>query len=133
MRAADRFIDTNVLLYLLSGDAARADRASAEVQEGGVVSVQVLNEFADVALRKLRLTASETREVLGAVRAACDCVALTVETHDAGLEIARRHRIHVYDAMIIASAQLAGCRTLLTEDLNDGQRFGAVVVRNPFR
>lgn len=133
MRAAERFIDTNVLVYLLSGDARRADRAQEAVEAGGVISVQVLNEFAEVAMRKLGMAPSEIREVLGAVRAACECVPLTVETHDAGLQLARKHRLSVYDAMIVASAQLSGCRELLTEDLNDGQRFGTLVVRNPFR
>ena len=56
MSAADCFFDTNVLLYLLSKDAAKADRAEALLATGGIVSVQVLNEFASVATRKLAMT-----------------------------------------------------------------------------
>jgi predicted nucleic acid-binding protein len=64
MRGTDSFFDTNVLLYLLSGDAAKADRAEAVLAWGGTISVQVLNEFAAVASRKLGLSYAEIREVL---------------------------------------------------------------------
>ena len=132
MSDADRFVDTNVLLYLLSADAAKADRAEAALSEGGVVSVQVLNEFASVASRKLGMTIAETREALAVVRALCRTVPLTEGTHDKGLEIAERYGLAVYDAMIVAAALLAGCDTLYSEDLQDGQRLdGRLTVRNP--
>ena len=133
MLAAERFLDTNVLLYLLSGDSDHADRAERQVMAGGVVSTQVLNEFASAAVRKLRMPIADVREVLGAVRATCECVPLTIETHDAGLALAEKHHLPVYDAMIVAAAQLADCRLLLSQDFNDGQHFGRLVVRNPFR
>jgi predicted nucleic acid-binding protein len=129
----ERFFDTNVLLYLVSEDVAHADRAEAEVKAGGVVSVQVLNEFASVARRKLRMTLGQVREVLAVVRAACEVVPITIETHDLGIDISERHRLAVYDGMIVASARLAGCAVLLSEDFNDGQRFGPLVIRDPFR
>ncbi|MGA8419687.1 MAG: PIN domain-containing protein, partial [Pseudolabrys sp.] len=72
MSAADSFFDTNVLLYLLSKDAAKADLAEALLATGGVVSVQVLNEFASVATRKLAMTIPEIREVLSTIRAVCN-------------------------------------------------------------
>ena len=131
--AAERFFDTNVLVHLVSGDAKLADRAEAELKAGGVVSVQVLNEFASVSHRKLRMAIAEVRETLAAVRAACAVVPVTVETHEASLELAERHRLPVYDAMILASAKLAGCRVLVSQDFSDGQRFEGLVVRNPFR
>jgi predicted nucleic acid-binding protein len=134
MSGADRFLDTNVLLYLLSADAGKADRAEAALSEGGVVSVQVLNEFASVASRKLGMTIAETREALAVVRALCRIVPLTEATHDKGLEIAERYGLAVYDAMIVAAALLAGCDTLYSEDLQDGQRLdGRLTVRNPLR
>jgi predicted nucleic acid-binding protein len=133
MSAAERFIDTNVLLYLLSADPAKADRAEAMVGDGGVVSVQVLNEFASVTSRKLGMSIAETRESLAVVRALCATVPVTEDTHEKGLEIAERYGFAVYDAMIVASALLAGCKTLYSEDLQDGQRIdGRVTVRNPF-
>jgi predicted nucleic acid-binding protein len=69
MSEADSFFDTNVLLYLLSKDATKADRAEELLASGGVVSVQVLNEFASVATRKLAMTIPEIREILSTIRA----------------------------------------------------------------
>lgn len=133
MSGADRFIDTNVLLYLLSSDTRRADAAEDQVAKGGVVSVQVLNEFASVASRKLQLGFADIREVLAAVRAACAVTPVTEETHDLGLQIAQRHRISVWDSMILASARLAGCRVVVTEDLQHGQALAGLRLLNPFR
>ncbi len=131
---AERFFDTNVLLYLLSGDSTRADRAEAALATGGVLSVQVLNEFASVAMRKIRMPLDEIREVLATVRALCKIVPITEATHDKGLEIADRYGLSIYDAMIVASALIADCEILLSEDMQDGQVFdGALKIQNPFR
>ena len=134
MSAAEVFYDTNVLLYLLSGDAVKADRAEELLAAGGRISVQVLNEFAAVASRKLDLSWDAIGEILGHVRAVCPVEAISVETHERGLALAAQHGLSVYDAMIVSSALLAGCRTLYSEDLHDGQVFERrLTVRNPFR
>jgi predicted nucleic acid-binding protein len=134
MSAGDRFFDTNVLLYLLSSDHAKADRAEDALAQGGVISVQVLNEFASVATRKLRMPVAEIREALATVRAVCTVVPISEETHDNGLELAERYGLSLYDAMIIASALLAGCKILLSEDMQDGQVIErSLEIRNPFR
>lgn len=131
---AERFFDTNVLLYLLSGDFTRADRAEAALANGGVLSVQVLNEFASVAMRKIHMPLDEIREVLAAVRTLCKIVPITEATHDKGLEIADRYGLSIHDAMIVASALIAGCEILLSEDMQEGQVFdGALEIQNPFR
>lgn len=130
---AEAFFDTNVILYLVSGDPGRADAAENTLARGGHVSVQVLNEFASVARRKAGMSWSEIGEVLGHVRQVCTVHPLLVETHERGLGLAERYRLSLYDALIVASAALAGCRVLYSEDLKVGQRFdGNVVVRNPF-
>ncbi len=127
------FFDTNVLLYLLSGDAAKADRAESAVAGGGFVSVQVLNEFAAVAFRKLEMTYPEIRNALEPIRAVCEVVPITSGTHDLGLQIAERYGYSVYDALIVASALLAGCEMLCSEDLQDRQWIDEqLVIRNPF-
>ena len=133
MSGAEPFFDTNVVLYLFSTDAAKADRAEALLGEGGVVSVQVLNELASVARRKLAMTWSDVGDILSQVRAVCRVEALTVETHARGIALAERHNLSVYDAMIIASALGAGCSVLYTEDLQNGQEIGGeLTIRNPF-
>jgi len=134
MSAAERFFDTNVLLYWLSGDDNRADRAEQELSAGGVVSVQVLNEFALVATRRLEMSIAEIREVLATLRSVYTIVPVNEGTHDVGLRIAEKHGLSVYDAMIVASALLAGCNTLVSEDMRHGQVLdGRLKVRNPFR
>lgn len=133
MGRTEAFFDTNVLLYLLSGDAAKADRAETLVAAGGVISVQVLNEFASVASRKLGMSWTEIREVLETVRAVCHVESVSLETHDRGFTLSERYGFTIYDSMILASALLAGCNVLFTEDLQDGQSIdGKLTVRNPF-
>jgi predicted nucleic acid-binding protein len=131
---AEVFFDTNVLLYLLSSDGTKADAAEASIAEGGHVSVQVLNEFVSVARRKARLDWREIDDVLASVRRICRVHPLTAETHDTARALAERHALNIYDASIVASAMLAGCDWLCSEDLSDGQRFDdGLRVRNPFR
>jgi len=132
MPGADAFFDTNVLLYLFSGDAVKADRAEQLLSGGGVVSVQVLNEFASVGLRKLSLTMSEIRELLAAVRAVCAVKSVNVETHELGLDLAERHQLALYDAMIVSAALRADCAIVYSEDMQHGQTFGQLTIRNPF-
>lgn len=132
MNAADAFIDTNVLLYLISGDETKANRAEAVLGEGGVVSVQVLTEFADVALRKYSCSWTKVQDVLSIVKALCDVRSISVETHDLGLSLAQRYKFRVYDGMIVAAAILADCKVLFSEDMQHGQRIGELEIRNPF-
>jgi len=132
MSAADCFFDTNILLYLLSEDAAKADLAEALLATGGVVSVQVLNEFASVATRKLAMTIPEIREILSTIRAICIVRSLDIETHDLGLEMAERYGFSIYDGLIVAAAVRAGSAILYTEDLQQGQVIDQVTIQNPF-
>jgi predicted nucleic acid-binding protein len=132
MNASDAFLDTNVLLYLLSSDVAKADRAEALAAAGGVISVQVLNEFVSVASRKLRMSMSEIREVLSAIRAVCTVEPLSIQTHDLGFDLAQRFGLTIYDALIVAAALLAKCRIVYSEDLQDGRIIESLTVRNPF-
>ena len=133
MSGSEDFFDTNVLLYLLSADAAKADRAEELLAIGGTISVQVLNEFAAVASRKLRMSWIEIREVLAQIRAVCAVAPMTVETHDRAVRIAERYGLSIYDALIVSAALLADCRTLHSEDMQDGQVIERrLTIRNPF-
>lgn len=130
---AKAFFDTNVLLYLLSGVAAKADRAEALLAAGGVISVQVLNEFAAVAHRKAKLSWPDIRELLSTIQATCQVVPVTLELHAAALAVAERYRFTIYDSLIVAAAQGSNCEVLYSEDLQDGQTFGTTKVSNPFK
>jgi predicted nucleic acid-binding protein len=133
MSDADSCFDTSVLLYLLSEDSNKANRVEELLDERGTISVQVLNEFAVVALRKLRMPLNDVREILGTIRAVCNVEPVTLATHDRGLEISERYGFSLYDSMMVASALIVGSRVLYAEDLQHGQVIDAQLrVINPF-
>lgn len=131
--SADAFFDSNVLLYVLSADQVRAAHSFALASAGGIVSVQVLNEFANVTKKKFRMRIPEIREVLITLRGFLTVRELNLATHERGLEIAERYRYSIYDSMLLASALEAGCRTFYSEDLHHGQRIEGLMIRNPFQ
>ena len=127
------FLDTNVLLYVISDDSSKADRAEALLRAGGTVSVQVLNEFAAVASRKFGLRIAEVAELLAGIRHFCRVEPLTTDTHDLGMAYFARFRYSLYDCMILAAATLANCGVVLTEDMQSGQRItDTLLIMNPF-
>jgi predicted nucleic acid-binding protein len=133
MSGADSFFDTSVLLYLLSADAAKADRVEILLSARGVISVQVLNEFAAVAVRKLKMPLHEIREILDTIRAVCSVEPITVETHDRGLAIFERYGFSLYDSMLVAAALISGAKTLYSEDMQDGQViYDQMQITDPF-
>lgn len=133
MNGTKAFFDTNVLIYAVTDQGRKTEIAKALVAHGGVISVQVLNEFAAVTSRKFGRSWAEISEVSGWFRQmGLGVAALDEETHDAALEISTNDGLHIYDACIVASAIQSGCGVLLTEDLQHGRRFGALVIRNPF-
>jgi predicted nucleic acid-binding protein len=128
------FFDTNVLLYVASCDPAKADRAEELIGAGGTISVQVLNEIANVARRKMGMSWAETRAFLSTMRSLLPVQALTIDVHETGLVLAERYGLSVYDAMITASALHADCDTLWSEDMQDSLVLdGRLRVVNPFR
>lgn len=129
------FIDTNVLVYLASGEPTKADRAESLLREpGGAISVQVLEELANVARRKMRLSWADTRAFLDTVRALLPVRPLTEEIFEVAAGLAERHLLSIYDAMIVASALDAGCAVLWSEDMQHGMTVeGRLRIQNPFR
>ena len=127
------FFDTNVLVYLASGDSAKADRAEAVIAEGGSISVQVLNEVASVARRKMQMNWNETHALLEMLRGLLTVHPLTLETHETGLALAERYDLSLYDAMIVAAALHAGCDKLWSEDMQHGMVLqNGLRIVNPF-
>ena len=129
----ETFIDTNVLIYLMSSDEIKATRAEQIMEAGGVISIQVLNEFTSVARRKLLMSWDEIREFTWIVRAICTVENLSDSIYDLGCQLAERYSIGVYDAMIVASALNGGCTTLFSEDMQDGLIIEKkLTISNPF-
>ena len=131
---AKGFIDTCVLIYAFVEDEPRQRKALDVMAGGGTISVQVLNEFANICRKKLRMDWKETVDALAAVGALCSGpVPLTLKIHRAGIRIAQHNGLSVYDGMIVAAAVDADCTILYTEDLQHGQMIEGLRVENPFQ
>ncbi len=127
------FIDSNLLLYLLSNDQSKADRVEALLLKPSVISAQVLNEVTSVARRKLAKTWVELDDLLGTLREICEVEPLTEDTYDHGRRICERYKLSLYDSMIAAAALLGQCQTLYSEDMQDGLMIdGHLQIKNPF-
>jgi predicted nucleic acid-binding protein len=131
---AKQFFDTNILIYAFASNDSRTARAESLVAEGGVIGVQVLNEFTNVTRRKLRWSWEQIEASLEVIEELFGPVAsLTKAIHTRAVSLARERELSFYDALIVAAAQDAGCALLFSEDLQHGQKFGTLTVENPFR
>lgn len=132
--SAEAFLDTNILVYVLADDPVKTPIAESVLTAGGVISVQVLNELASVASKKLKMPWNEIEEALDAIRLhLAEPKPVEVSTHESALKLCGRYGFSYYDSLIVASALDAGCRRLLTEDLQTGRLIeGRLTVVNPF-
>ncbi len=133
MSAEPVFFDTNILIYAFVSNDPRNLPARQLLVQGGKVSVQVLNEFCAVARRKLGFDWPRVEAALGLVRELCGApLPLDGESHDLARALAQQHDLNIHDANIVATALLAGCSTLYSEDLQHGRRFETLSLANPF-
>jgi predicted nucleic acid-binding protein len=128
------FFDSNLVVYAFSDDP-RAAAAERLLAEGGHISVQVLNEFVNVARRKLGFDWAEIDVALDAIRKLVRAVhPIDLETHARALTLAQRYGFAFYDALIVSSALKAKCDMLYSEDMQDGLEVeGSLRITNPFR
>jgi predicted nucleic acid-binding protein len=133
MTKTDAFFDTNVLIYFATTEDAKSDLSERAMRGGGVVSVQVLNEFVNVTRRKYRMPWSDVTKGLMSIRAICTVAPLTLETHERAVSMSERYQLNIYDAMSVAAAQLAGCKTLYSEDIHHGLVIDSLKIVNPFK
>ena len=129
------FFDTNVLIYALAQSDPRTEVAERLLADGGVIAVQVINEFVWVARRKLHMPWPEVLSALDAVRTLCgEPAALDGKIHDLALDLSQRHALPFFDGLIVSAALQARCEVLYSEDFQHGQTFESrLVVENPFR
>ena len=133
-----RFVDTNVLLYAISGDPSehdKAERANLILARGDVgLSVQVLQEFYVQATRASRPDALTHDQAAGLVEAWCrfPVQALTLEVMAAALATRARFAISYWDAAILEAARASGCPVVLSEDLDHGTDYDGISVIDPF-
>jgi predicted nucleic acid-binding protein len=128
------FFDTNVFVYAVVQDDPRSQRAEELIADGGMISVQVLNEFADVVRRKAKMPWDELRFAIENIQSLCpNLLPVTTDTHREALAIAERYGYRIDDALIVASALEGRCTILYSEDMQDGQVIdGRLTIRNPF-
>ncbi|MBL0372084.1 PIN domain-containing protein [Rhizobium sp. KVB221] len=127
------FVDTNIVIYAFAGEAKSA-AAQAVLSRKCYISIQVLNEFANVARRKLSKSWPEIEHYLSWIEAVCGVVhPIDLETHRRGIELAAKYHFSVFDAMIVATALQAGATTLYSEDMQHGLLVeGRLRISNPF-
>ncbi len=127
------FLDTNVLVYAHSLGDARIHKAQQLLFDGGVINAQVLNEFASVLRSRLAFSWEDVTEAVEKILILCpNPRPLTVEVHLRSLELGRKHKLSIWDSLILAAALEAGCKTLYTEDLQHGQIIDGLRIENPF-
>jgi predicted nucleic acid-binding protein len=134
------FLDTNLFVYAYDRrDAVKQSIALNLIRDltesdEGVISYHVAQEFFNVVLRqsKIAMPIADAQILLQDVFRPLLKVPSTVALVSNALEIERRYLLSWYDSLIVAAAQQAGCSVLYSEDLQHGQRFGNLVVRNPF-
>jgi predicted nucleic acid-binding protein len=128
------FLDSNILVYAFTDDP-RAAAAQALLERGCTISVQGLNEFANVARRKLGKSWQALGDDLAAIRTVCPTIVpIDVDTHTAALHLAERYGFAFFDALMVAAALRAGSDTLWSEDMQHGMTIdGRLHILNPFR
>jgi len=139
--SAEFFIDTNIFIYHLDSTDRRKHEAAEKIVREAVatgnacISSQVVQECLNVALRKaeVALSAEAARRYLDAVLTPLMQVTASEALFHRALDVQARWRFAFYDSLIVAGAMTAGCRTLLSEDLQHGQRLDNLTLIDPFR
>ena len=135
--ATRSFIDTNVLVYAEASDAPLKQRAALVLLKGlyeeglGVLSTQVLQEYCNVALNKLKLPAQYVRAKLELYEQ-FEVVQVTPAIIRAGLDLHQTRSVSFFDAIVLASAHASGCNVIWTEHMNGGEIVNGVRIANPF-
>ena len=134
------FVDTNVLIYWVD-NGARADTVEDLLAGNAVISVQVLNEFANVLIKKRSMSLIDVTKLSETLIDVCQVFNLSVHVHQVALMLMAKYKFSLYDANIVAAAGLSGCAVLYSEDMQDGLNVKMPLVaggtglsiKNPFR
>ena len=127
------FADTNVLLYLLSDDVHKKSCAKDILLTYPLISTQVINEFSNVCIRKLKLPADQLLKALNGIEQFTTITQSTISTTRKAIHLQSRYQLQYYDSLIIATALENGCDILYSEDMQHGLVIdGQLKVVNPF-
>ena len=139
MRQMKAFIDTNVLIYWVDA-SERADVVEQLLSGNCSISVQVLNEFANVLIKKRAMPLTFVQELSQTLTDVCEVVDMSLRTHQSALALMKKYKLSLYDANIVAAALLSGCSLLYSQGMQDGLNVklpgasagNSVSIRNPF-
>lgn len=135
--AGRSFIDTNVLVYAEASDEPLKQQAALALlkrlyeNNEGVLSTQVLQEYCNVALKKLGLSVPHIRAQLDLYEQ-FEVVQVTPAIIRAGLDLQQIRSVSFFDSIVLASAHAAGCNVIWSEDMNTGEVINGVRITNPF-
>jgi predicted nucleic acid-binding protein len=126
------FIDSNIIIYAFSDDPRR-ETAIDVIAAGGVITIQILNEVANVLLRKLHMPAREVEQAVSVVASRFgDVFQITRDLQTEALDLVGAHGFSFFDALHVAAALYHGCDLFLSEDLQHGRLVGPLAISNPF-
>jgi predicted nucleic acid-binding protein len=132
------FIDTNILIYAEACDVPEKQITALNLLKqhheaaSGVLSTQVLQEYCNVAFKKFKLSQAYIRTQLTFYEQ-FEIIQITPAVIHSGLDLHQTRSVSFFDALILASARIAGCSILLTEDMNVGEKIGGIQIVNPFK
>jgi predicted nucleic acid-binding protein len=134
MNGNNAFVDTNILVYVYSREDSDKRQKAIDIFNSYdcVISTQVLNEFSNIAIKKLHLSIDDIQHIINEILAACDLAIVGSHTIRHALNIHGDYGFSYYDSLIVSSALECGCDLLLTEDLNDGQKINDMTIKNIF-
>lgn len=129
------FVDTNILVYAYADESPKRAVAIAHLSDGFTISVQTLNEFANVARRKFCWDWRQVEKALTDLRSLARAIVINnLDIHQHGIDLAERYGFSIYDAMIVAAALSARCDRIYSEDMHHGLIVdGHLTIVNPFR
>lgn len=127
------FVDTNVLLYLLSNDSIKKEISKKLLKSKYIISTQVLNEFSSVCIKKFKLSIIETRKILQKIIEEMQVCYISEHTILNALEIKEKYNFQFYDSLIISTALENNCNLIYSEDMQDKQIVNnKLKIINPF-
>ena len=124
------FLDTNIIIYTYSNsELHKADKANALIfEESSLISLQVINEFSNICLKKLRLDGEAVISAIKEITCVTNVVGFSLSTQLQALQLCHQHSFSYYDALIVATALETGCTILYSEDMQNNQ----LRIINPF-
>jgi len=128
------FIDTNILLYLYDLDTEKKRKAKEILKSNHCISTQVLNEFSNVSIKKIKLNYKDLDENLKKIIEKTTVFVFTEETILSAVKIQYKYKLQYYDSLIIATALENGCSVLYSEDMQHKQLIeNKLTIINPFK